>query len=268
LSSAPLEEKRRFFLLYVDLEVTHGLRKRAIALMERATKELPEEERFDMFVLYVRNVEQWHGTVRTRSIYEAAINQLPDARIKDMCLRFAEMERRLGEIDRARAIYQHGSQYCEPSREPAYWDAWRAFEVNHGNEDTFRDMLRVKRAVQAQYSSVNFGAANMSNALSKPMSDAEARAKQAIKSDATGAAARGFVKGATMSGSTARPSNPMARAEDDAGMPTRRAVPDGVFGPGGAGSLRKRLRKDDVEEDENSALGALERFKRMKSSKG
>ena len=83
-------------------------------------------------------------------IYEAAISELPDAQIKDMCLRFAEMERRLGEIDRARAIFQHGSQFCEPGQEPGYWDEWRAFEVNHGNEDTFRDMLRVKRAVQAQ----------------------------------------------------------------------------------------------------------------------
>ena len=151
LAAAPDMEKRQFFLLYIELEVKHGLRKRAIAIMERATKALPEAERFDLFLLYIRNVEAWFGTVKTRAIYEAAINDLPDAQIKDMCLRFAEMERRLGEIDRARAIFQHGSQFCEPTQEPAYWDAWRGFEVNHGNEDTFRDMLRVKRAVQAQY---------------------------------------------------------------------------------------------------------------------
>lgn len=28
---------------------------------------------------------------------------------------------------------------------------WREFEVAHGNEDTFRDMLRIKRSVQAVY---------------------------------------------------------------------------------------------------------------------
>lgn len=33
-----------------------------------------------------------------------------------------------------------------------YWNEWRGFEVKHGNEDTFREMLRVKRSVQAQYS--------------------------------------------------------------------------------------------------------------------
>jgi hypothetical protein len=29
----------------------------------------------------------------------------------------------------------------------AYWDAWNEFEVRHGNEDTFREMLRIKRCV-------------------------------------------------------------------------------------------------------------------------
>lgn len=31
-----------------------------------------------------------------------------------MGLRFAKMERKLGEVDRARAIYQHLSQFCNP----------------------------------------------------------------------------------------------------------------------------------------------------------
>lgn len=33
---------------------------------------------------------------------------------REMCLRFCEMERKLGEIDRARAIYMHGSQMADP----------------------------------------------------------------------------------------------------------------------------------------------------------
>lgn len=68
-----------------------------------------------------------------------------------MCLKFAEMERRLGEIDRARAIYGHGSQFCDPRTNAPFWRKWEVFEVNHGNDDTFAEMLRVKRSVQAQY---------------------------------------------------------------------------------------------------------------------
>lgn len=32
-----------------------------------------------------------------------------------------------------------------------FWAAWKDFEVRHGNEDTIREMLRVKRSVQALY---------------------------------------------------------------------------------------------------------------------
>ena len=31
-----------------------------------------------------------------------------------MCIRFAELERKLGEIDRARAVYMHASQMSDP----------------------------------------------------------------------------------------------------------------------------------------------------------
>ena len=74
-----------------------------------------------------------------------------------MCIKFAEMERRLGEIDRARAIYGHASQFCDPRVEQEFWKKWEAFEVQHGNEDTFKEMLRIKRSVQAQFNTdVNF----------------------------------------------------------------------------------------------------------------
>lgn len=35
-----------------------------------------------------------------------------------------------------------------------YWKSWKLFEEAHGNEDTYRDMLRVKRSVEIAYSQV------------------------------------------------------------------------------------------------------------------
>ena len=68
-----------------------------------------------------------------------------------MCLRFATMERKLGEIDRARGIYAHASQFCDPRVNPKFWAEWNSFEIETGSEDTFREMLRIKRSVQAQF---------------------------------------------------------------------------------------------------------------------
>jgi pre-mRNA-splicing factor SYF1 len=32
-----------------------------------------------------------------------------------------------------------------------FWDIWKEFEVRHGNVETFKEMLRVKRSVIAQF---------------------------------------------------------------------------------------------------------------------
>jgi len=73
--------------------------------------------------------------IRTREIYEKAISStLPDKEIKELCVRYADMEKRLGEIDRARAIYIHASQFSDPRVDVRYWKTWEDFEVRYGNE--------------------------------------------------------------------------------------------------------------------------------------
>jgi pre-mRNA-splicing factor SYF1 len=72
-----------------------------------------------------------------------------------MGLRFAKLERKLGEVDRARAIYQHLSQFCNPRQremDEQFWQIWEKFEVYHGNEDTYNDYMRMKRTVELRYS--------------------------------------------------------------------------------------------------------------------
>jgi pre-mRNA-splicing factor SYF1 len=145
------------YLMYGNLEEDRGLARHAMRIYERATRAVSDEDRADMFNLYITKSASNFGLQSTRPIYERAIAALPDNEAKDMCMKFADMEKRLGEIDRARAIYGHASQFCDPRTSPAFWDKWEAFEVQHGNEDTFKEMLRVKRSVQAQYNTdVNF----------------------------------------------------------------------------------------------------------------
>lgn len=67
-----------------------------------------------MFTFYIAKAAANFGLAATRPIYERAIQVLPDKQTAEMCLRFAALERKLGEIDRARAIFAHGSQFCDP----------------------------------------------------------------------------------------------------------------------------------------------------------
>ena len=126
----------------------------AMAIYDRATRAVPESRRLDMYRLYILKVEQYYGITKTRPVYERAIGELNDEMAKALCIDFSKMERKLGEVDRARAVLQHGSQFADPKKDAAYWAEWREFEEAHGNEDTFRDMLRVQRSVETAYSQV------------------------------------------------------------------------------------------------------------------
>lgn len=107
--------------------------------------------RRQMFTVYIAKATANYGLPATRPIYERALEVLPDKQTAEMCLRFAALERKLGEIDRARAIYAHASQFCDPRVNPKFWAEWNSFEIETGSEDTFREMLRIKRSVQAQF---------------------------------------------------------------------------------------------------------------------
>lgn len=151
VDGCPPKFAKVIYLMYGALEEERGLARHAMRIYERSTRAVSDEDKVEMFNYYITKSASNFGLTSTRSIYERAIAALPDTDAKEMCLRFANMETRLGEIDRARAIYSHGSQFCDPRRDPGYWTKWDAFEVQHGNEDTYKEMLRIKRGVVAQY---------------------------------------------------------------------------------------------------------------------
>ncbi|KAL8945315.1 MAG: hypothetical protein Q9183_008091, partial [Haloplaca sp. 2 TL-2023] len=156
VEGCPPKFAKTLYLMYGALEEERGLARHAMRIYERATHAVSDEDRAEVFTFYITKSATNFGLTSTRSIYERAIVALPDTEARDMCLKFAEMERRLGEIDRARAIYGHASQFCDPRTTPGFWKKWEGFEVAHGNEDTFKEMLRVRRSVQAMYKYVSF----------------------------------------------------------------------------------------------------------------
>lgn len=151
VDDVPPKFAKSLYLMYGNLEEERGLARHAMRIYERATRAVSDTDRPGMFNFYITKSASNFGLTSTRPIYERAIAALPDRDAKDMCLKFADMERRLGEIDRARAIFGHASQFCDPRVAQDFWTSWESFEVAHGNEDTFKEMLRVKRSVQAKF---------------------------------------------------------------------------------------------------------------------
>uniref|UniRef100_A0A8D2PTN4 XPA binding protein 2 n=1 Tax=Zosterops lateralis melanops TaxID=1220523 RepID=A0A8D2PTN4_ZOSLA len=162
LDGCPPQHAKTIYLLYARLEEQFGLARRAMAVYERGTRAVPPAQQSDMFHIYIRRAAELFGVTHTRPIYQRAIEVLGDDAARELCLRFADMECKLGEVDRARAIYTYCSQICDPRITGSFWQTWKEFEIRHGNEDTIREMLRIKRSVQATYNTqVNFMASQM-----------------------------------------------------------------------------------------------------------
>lgn len=235
--------------MYAQLEEEYGLARRAMNIYDRATQVVADADKFEviliglmyawqgsltfifhqMFTIYIAKATENYGLPATRPIYERALEVLPNRQTAQMCLRFAQLERKLGEIDRARAIYAHASQFCDPRVDPKFWAEWNSFEIETGSEDTFREMLRIKRSVQAQFNTAASYLVAQAEATKAGNLDAAAAedAKAAETADPMAAAEReaGKPKGPSFVASTQNP----AMATEAVGNSEEIQIDDGDF---------------------------------------
>jgi pre-mRNA-splicing factor SYF1 len=162
VTNVPPEFARNLYLLYGQLEENYGLARHAMNVYDRGARAVQDNDMYDMYLVYINRAAQYYGITKTRDIYERAIQGLPsNKQIRDMCLKYADLERKLGEIDRARAIFAHAAKFCDPRVDPEFWTLWTQFEKAHGNIDTFKEMLRIRRSVEASNASVNIMTSSM-----------------------------------------------------------------------------------------------------------
>ncbi|KAL1833306.1 hypothetical protein DCAR_0103392 [Daucus carota subsp. sativus] len=292
---APAESVKPLYLQYAKLEEDHGLAKRAMSVYDQATKAVPASEKLSMYQIYIARVAEIFGVPKTREIYEQAIESgLPDKDAKTMCIKYAELEKSLGEIDRSRGIYKHASEFADPRSDADFWSKWHEFEVQHGNEDTFREMLRIKRSVTAKYSQSHIilpeymmqkdlkpnseeamdpqkrngilgdDMAALERQLAPPANDAAAKDSTRLLgfvSAGVESQTEGGLKVAANKEDIELPDE--SDSEDEGNVEiTQKDIPETVYG-----GIRKRSAEDedgDKVKEEDDKLGALERIKRMK----
>ncbi|KAF5475606.1 hypothetical protein F2P56_007398 [Juglans regia] len=297
VETAPADAVKPLYLQYAKLEEDYGLAKRAMKVYDQATKAVPNNEKLSMYEIYIARAAEIFGVPKTREIYEQAIESgLPDKDVKAMCLKYADLEKSLGEIDRSRGIFVFASQFADPRSDGDFWNKWHEFEVQHGNEDTFREMLRIKRSVSASYSQTHFILPEymMQKDQRLNLDDARDKLKQAgVAEDEMAALERQLAPAASNAKDSSRKVGFVSagvESESDGGIKAsanhedielpegsdseedekveiaQKDVPSAVFG--GLVHKRDEAEKDGEEQnkdkDGDSRLGALERIKRQK----
>lgn len=162
---APREWAFRLLVLYGRLEEQYGMAKLASKQYERACNAVGKREKDSLqaYKFLIAKVGHMFGPARTREVFTLALQNVPDSDVKPICMQFAALETSLKEFERARSIYQHCAPACFPTSHQDFWSAWKNFEMAHGDEESYKEMLRAKRAVEARYAQVRFNTAEIGN---------------------------------------------------------------------------------------------------------
>lgn len=93
--------------MYADFEEKYGLLNHAFDIYDRLVANVIAKDKMEAYNIYIAKISSFLGITKSRPIFQNAIEILKGDEVIQMGLRFAHLERKFGEVDRARAIYIH-----------------------------------------------------------------------------------------------------------------------------------------------------------------
>ncbi|KRX03383.1 hypothetical protein PPERSA_12662 [Pseudocohnilembus persalinus] len=152
LDQVPQKQCFLFYLMYAKFEEQYGLLNHAFEIYDRMVATVEDKYKLKAYNIYIAKISNYLGITKSRPIFESAIENFQGKDIISIGLRFSHLERKFGEIDRARAIYQHICQWADPRDDDTnLWNIWNDFELHHGNVDTMNNFIRIKKSVKAKF---------------------------------------------------------------------------------------------------------------------
>ncbi|AJU63796.1 Syf1p [Saccharomyces cerevisiae YJM326] len=107
------------------------------------------ESRLQLWRMCISKAESTLGPSVTRELYQECIQILPNSKAVEFVIKFSDFESSIGETIRAREILAYGAKLLPPSRNTELWDSFEIFELKHGDKETYKDMLKMKKVLES-----------------------------------------------------------------------------------------------------------------------
>lgn len=89
------------------------------------------------------------GPEACRPIYEECAEKItPDSKCVEYIIKFASLEEDLKEWKRVRELLQYGANLIAPVHNGSLWTFWEQFELQHGDKDTYKQMLTLRKHLE------------------------------------------------------------------------------------------------------------------------
>lgn len=181
LCSNGIDCKTIFIAYSVFEERISGLVRRCIEILHKGAMQdavsvsTHLESRLQLWRMCISKAKSTLGPSVARELYQECIQVLPNPKAVEFVIKFSNFESSIGETIRAREILAYGAKLLPPSRNIELWDSFEIFELKHGDKETYKDMLKMKKlldsdmvidseGVSQEEGNINFVAAAASHA--------------------------------------------------------------------------------------------------------
>lgn len=137
-------EERQSGLVRKSIEVLHRG-----AVLDTVSMNTHLESRLQLWRMCISKAESTMGPSVARDLYQECIQVLPNSKAVEYVMKFSDLEASLGEIVRAREILVYGAELLPPSRNMELWNHFEIFELKHGDKETYKDMLKLKKLLES-----------------------------------------------------------------------------------------------------------------------
>jgi pre-mRNA-splicing factor SYF1 len=154
---------KQVYILYSEWEMKYGSKIRSLKILNEAINDLPSQnDKLTIYKILIVNTIESKGIESVIDVFRDALNVLSvqiSGYISEIISGFVEVEITLGEVENARSILRYAAENVmefNKSNEDrlAIWELFRAFELENGDESSYKNMLRLKRYLENIYGDV------------------------------------------------------------------------------------------------------------------
>ena len=143
---------KNIFIAYSALEEkVSGLVGKSIEILHRGAVSVSThlESRLQLWGMCISRAQSTLGPSIARELYQECIQVLPNSKAVAFVIEFSDFESSMGEIIRAREILTYGAKLLPPSRNTELWNNFEVFELKHGDKETYKEMLKMKKILDS-----------------------------------------------------------------------------------------------------------------------
>lgn len=142
---------KAIFILYSDFEEQCGLSNRSVDILLQGCRNTSNlESKITLWQLCISKVKALLSSEESRKFYEECVQSLPNSKAIKFVIEFSMTEAALNEVERARELLKYGAQLLPPGRNGELWKSWDNFEIQYGDKESYKDMLKLKRRLETE----------------------------------------------------------------------------------------------------------------------